>query len=124
MATVVNSQFKPKKDKDSDIIFEFEDELNHPFSQKIKLFISSIEKYFKFLNNHDILIKSKNNFPHSSGIASSASAYSALALCFCSLHEQISGQALDMFFQTASHYARIGSKNFRVKICPTSLGDA
>jgi len=108
--TTTSVEFKPKKNKDSNIIFEFEDELNHPFSQKIKLFISSIEKYFKFLNNHDIHIKSRNNFPHSSGIASSASAMSALSSCLVDFEYLNSNKKNTLYYNNKKSFiARLGS---------------
>ena len=39
------------------------------------------------MKNHDINIKSENNFPHSSGIASSASSMSALASCLVDIEK-------------------------------------
>ena len=108
--TTTSVEFKPKKNKDSDIIFEFENEINHPFGQKIRLFISSIEKYFKFLNNHDIHIKSKNNFPHSSGIASSASAMSALSSCLVDFEYLNSNKKSSLYYiNKKSFIARLGS---------------
>lgn len=89
--------------------FEFEGQANAAFADKMRPFLQRLSEDMPWMLQYHLNIQSSNTFPHSSGIASSASAYSALALCFCSLHEQISGQALDMFFQTASHYARIGS---------------
>ena len=49
--------------------------------------------------------------PHSAGIASSASAFGALALCLVDLNQQITGiqQTSDNFFEEASYWARIGS---------------
>ena len=55
--------------------------------KKLKYLLASIEKYFNFLKNHDINIKSENNFPHSSGIASSASSMSALASCLVDIEK-------------------------------------
>ena len=79
--TTTSVEFKPKKNNENNLFFDFQDVKNHPFGNNIKLFISSIDKYFKFLKNHDIYIKSQNNFPHSSGIASSASSMSCLSSC-------------------------------------------
>ena len=108
--TSTSVEFKPKKNKDSDVVFEFENEINHPFGQKIKLFISEIEKYFKFLNNHDIHIKSKNNFPHSSGIASSASSMSSLSSCLVDFELLNSKSKEDSYYtKKKSFIARLGS---------------
>ncbi|MDG2476041.1 MAG: diphosphomevalonate decarboxylase [Flavobacteriaceae bacterium] len=108
--TSTSIEFNSKKNKDNKIIFEFEDQKNHPFGQKIKLFISSIEKYFKFLPNHDINIKSKNNFPHSSGIASSASSMSALAACLVDFEYLNSDKKNKSYYiNKKSFIARLGS---------------
>ena len=107
--TTTSVEFKPKKNNNNNILFDFEGEKNHPFGQKIKLFISSIEKYFKFLKNHDIHIKSQNNFPHSSGIASSASGFSAIALAIVELEQEITGFSENDKYLKASFLSRLGS---------------
>lgn len=65
---------------------------------------------FKFLNEYKLEIFSENSFPHSSGIASSASAFGALALCLCSIEKQF-GVNFDTneFYKKASKVARLGS---------------
>lgn len=89
--------------------FYFEDTKNPGFEEKLKPFLIHAQSYFKWLQHYHVIIHSSNTFPHSSGIASSASAYSALALNLCTLHEAITGESLPHFFQTASYWARIGS---------------
>ena len=108
--TTTSVEFKPKNNNNNNILFDFEGEKNHPFGQKIKLFISSIEKYFKFLKNHDIHIKSQNNFPHSSGIASSASSMSCLSSCLVDI-ELLNSKSKDDSYYTKkkSFIARLGS---------------
>ena len=72
-------------------------------------FFKKIDKYFPFILNHDIEIKSKNNFPHSSGIASSASAMAALALCVVDFEKQFHPELGEQdFFKKASFLARLG----------------
>ncbi len=89
--------------------FYFEDQLNEAFSVKIKTYLEQLTGTFTWLNNHHLVIHSSNSFPHSSGIASSASAFSAIALCLCSIDEAISNSPSGNFMQKASHLARIGS---------------
>ncbi len=109
-STTTSVEFKPKKNKANAIGFEFEGIKDHEFGQKIKLFISKIEKYFSFLKNHDINIKSKNNFPHSSGIASSASSMSALASCLVDIEKLNSSQQDHSYFlKKKSFISRLGS---------------
>lgn len=89
--------------------FYFEDAKNPGFEEKLKPFLIHAQSYFKWLQHYHLIIHSSNTFPHSSGIASSASAYSALALNLASLHQEITGETLNDFFQIASYWARIGS---------------
>ena len=108
--TTTSVEFKPKKNKVNSVIFEFYGIKDHEFGQKIKLFISNIEKYFSFLKNHDINIKSENNFPHSSGIASSASSMSALASCLVDIEKINSNEKDDSYYlKKKSFIARLGS---------------
>jgi diphosphomevalonate decarboxylase len=92
--------------------FFFEGEKNELFEGKIKKYFETISGELPFLKHFHFIIHSKNTFPHSAGIASSASAMSALALCLCSI-EQILLEGRenqnDRFFKRASYFARIGS---------------
>ncbi|MEL6926729.1 MAG: diphosphomevalonate decarboxylase, partial [Bacteroidota bacterium] len=58
-----------------------------------------------------LTIHTSNSFPHSAGIASSASSMGALALCLCSLEDQLFGTLKEdaAFRQKASYVARLGS---------------
>ena len=91
--------------------FYFEGIQNESFGLRIKQFLHSVRELFPFLWNYELRVESVNSFPHSSGIASSASAFSALALCLCSLEDQIYGSLQDdaRFRQKASYIARLGS---------------
>jgi len=82
------------------------------FEPKIKLFFSLVADRFPWLSRASVLIDSTNTFPHGAGIASSASAMSALALCLSDIHDQITGnqtEADPMWWQKASEVARLGS---------------
>lgn len=94
-----------------EIEFIFEGKLHSQFQGKIKKFTESIEERFPWLKNHRFKIESSNTFPHSSGIASSASSMSALCLCLLSIDEEITGRVLegDVFLQEASQLARLAS---------------
>jgi len=91
--------------------FYFHDEKNEAFAAKVKKFLESQLEVFPFLNQLDLTIKSYNSFPHSAGIASSASAMSAIALCLCSLEDQFFGTLKDdaAFDRKASYISRLGS---------------
>ncbi len=74
--------------------FEFEVFLDgkreEGFEPKIKKFFERIEIYVPFLRNYAFRIETENSFPHSSGIASSASGMSALAACLVEMEHQLS----------------------------------
>lgn len=80
------------------------------FEPKIKAFFKRIENYTPFINQLEIEVHTKNTFPHSSGIASSASGLSALALCVMSIEKEIDSSITDSHFkEKASFLARLGS---------------
>lgn len=87
----------------------FEGERNEAFESKVLKFLIQAEQGFSWLKSSHLEIHSSNTFPHSSGIASSASAFSALALCLCSIDQQIGGLSEKDFFEKASFWSRIGS---------------
>ena len=94
--------------------FDFEvylDEVLKPdFHPKIETFFKRIESYVPFLKEFKFTIKTKNTFPHSSGIASSASGMSAMALCIMSIEKQLNPNLTEEeFIQKASFLARLGS---------------
>ncbi|MDR1804867.1 MAG: diphosphomevalonate decarboxylase [Flavobacteriales bacterium] len=73
------------------------------FFHRISLYCSYI-RYFNFV------IETENTFPHSSGIASSASSMSALALCIMEIEKKLdSSLKKDFFLRKASFLARLGS---------------
>jgi len=88
----------------------FEGEKKDDFKPKIETFFKRIEQYVSFLKEYDFVIKSRNSFPHSSGIASSASGMSALALCIMSIEKELNPAMTDEYFnKKASFLARLGS---------------
>ncbi|MCB0588266.1 MAG: diphosphomevalonate decarboxylase [Phaeodactylibacter sp.] len=105
--------YEPKTGVDQGIALEFlfEGEPNPAFEEKVRKFLESIVDIFPFLRQLNLSIDSRNSFPHSSGIASSASSMSALALCLCSLEDELFNSLEDdeAFRQKASYVARLGS---------------
>jgi len=91
--------------------FYFHEEENEAFRAKVHQFLSGLLPSMPFLKQLKLTIRTGNSFPHSAGIASSASAYSALALCICSLEDRFFGtlQDADDFDRKASELARLGS---------------
>ncbi len=106
-------EYRPKKGADEGInlTFFFKDESNEPFRKKLVTFLEKMTPIFPFLKQLDLTIRSDNSFPHSAGIASSASSMSALALCLCSLEDRFFGTLNNDkdFRQKASYVARLGS---------------
>ena len=84
---------------------------DHPFKDRIQEYLDHLQPYFPFIGHLDLHIDTRNSFPHSAGMASSASAMSSLALALCSLEQDLReepGEWSD-FFQKASFMARLGS---------------
>lgn len=106
-------KYAPKNDIDRgiELDFYFEGQSNEAFKKKIITFLESITDIFPFLRQLKLEIRSHNSFPHSAGIASSASAMSALALCLCTIEHEIFGTLPDddAYERKASFVARLGS---------------
>ncbi len=96
--------------KDFSFDFLFEGKEKDDFKPKIVTFFERIEIYLPFLRQYHFTIETANSFPHSSGIASSASGMAALALCLLSIERQADSKMGDDFFKRkASFLARLGS---------------
>ncbi len=102
-----------KKENDNEFSFEvyLDDEKKDDFKPKIETFFKRIESYLPFLKAYHFKIETSNTFPHSSGIASSASGMSALAMCLMSIERSLSEvEVTDNYVtQKASFLARLGS---------------
>ncbi|WP_332020600.1 diphosphomevalonate/mevalonate 3,5-bisphosphate decarboxylase family protein [Kaistella sp.] len=80
------------------------------FAEKIEKYFRNIEEYLPWILKGKYIIKTENTFPHSSGIASSASGFGAIAKCLMELEQQFSGiQDCDFKVRKASFLARLGS---------------
>jgi diphosphomevalonate decarboxylase len=115
--------YKPKHGVDTGVALEFffEDERNEAFENRIRKYLEGLIPVFPFLRQLELEIRSKNSFPHSTGIASSASAMSALALCLCTLEDELFSTLDDddEFSKKASYLARLGSGSACRSIHPT-----
>ncbi len=109
--TEINYKAKERKDEHIDLSFTFEGQENEAFAARIKNYFQELLPIFPFLRQISMDITSSNTFPHSSGIASSASAMSALALCLCTLEHNFFGTlpSDEEFERKASYVARLGS---------------
>ena len=132
---------KNKSDKNNDISlhFLFENCENEAFRLKQLKFLRSLIPIFPFLTKYQLNVSSHNSFPHSAGIASSASSMSALALCLCEMELEISEGVKRLgnfqsfpnvvpkpqntegveFFKKASIIARLGSGSACRSVFPT-----
>ena len=81
--TKTDISFEPIKNTSKKVKFEFSynGESKSDFNSKLEIFFERIINYQPFLIDYYLKINSVNNFPHSSGIASSASAMAALSAC-------------------------------------------
>ncbi|REE27623.1 diphosphomevalonate decarboxylase [Winogradskyella pacifica] len=117
--TITEITFTKKESADFSFDIYFEGEKNEAFKPKIQTFFERIEIYMPFLKDYHFKIETSNTFPHSSGIASSASGMSAIALCLMSIEQSLSlvtersrsdmEESQSYFNQKASFLARLGS---------------
>lgn len=101
---------KPKTKSDNfDFDVWLDNEMQIGFKPKIETFFNRIFSESAFLKDFRLEIKTHNSFPHSSGIASSASGLSALSLALLSLKQDIENREVPNFYQKASEWSRLGS---------------
>ncbi|WP_185872460.1 diphosphomevalonate/mevalonate 3,5-bisphosphate decarboxylase family protein [Blattabacterium cuenoti] len=99
---------KEKKNFSIKIFFSGKEKTS--FLPKIFDFFHRISFYCSYLLDFNFIIETYNTFPHSSGIASSASSMSALALCVMEIEKKlVSSLEEDFFLKKASFLARLGS---------------
>ena len=101
-----------KKVNDGNFSFDlfFEGKPKEDFKPKIQKFFERIFEYCPYLKDFHFTIDTENTFPHSSGIASSASGMAALAMNIMSLEKTlVPVLSEDYFYQKASLLARLGS---------------
>ncbi|MFN3909299.1 MAG: diphosphomevalonate decarboxylase [Flavobacterium sp.] len=101
-----------KKDNPNDFSFDFwfEGAAKPDFHPKIQQFLERIERYVPVLKCYQLTIKSENTFPHSSGIASSASAMAAMSAVIISFEKTLCiNKSEDFWLAKASFLARLGS---------------
>ncbi len=109
--TITKLTFKEKANQDSfafDLLFEGKPK--EDFKPKIQKFFERIAVYCPYLKQYYFTIDTENTFPHSSGIASSASGMAALAMNIMSLEKALNPEMPEDYFnQKASFLARLGS---------------
>lgn len=77
------------------------------FAPKIKSYFQRIKDYCPWVTQYHFTIDTLNTFPHSSGIASSASSMAALSSCIMDMESQLTSSDMDL--DKTSFLARLGS---------------
>ncbi|MET7029655.1 diphosphomevalonate/mevalonate 3,5-bisphosphate decarboxylase family protein [Sediminicola luteus] len=111
-ATTTTVSYQKLEEEGNEFSFDlrFEGKPKESFRPKILTFFQRVEKYLPFLKSYHFTIETSNSFPHSSGIASSASGMSALSLCLMSLEKELHPEMSGEYFnKKASFLARLGS---------------
>lgn len=101
-----------KKGNSTNFSFDllFEGQPKEEFKPKIQKFLDNIDVFCPYLKEYHLVIDTQNTFPHSSGIASSASGMAALAMNIMSLERALIPEiSMDYFYSKASFLARLGS---------------
>ncbi|ESU29676.1 mvaD protein [Flavobacterium limnosediminis JC2902] len=101
-----------KKENNGHFSFDllFEGQPKEDFKPKIQKFFERIFDYCPYLKDFHFTIDTQNTFPHSSGIASSASGMAALAMNIMSMEKLLNPTiSEDYFNKKASFLARLGS---------------
>ncbi|MCB0669171.1 MAG: diphosphomevalonate decarboxylase [Saprospiraceae bacterium] len=99
------------KDVQGELSFSFQfQKKSHPgFYDRIRKYLHRVKSYFPFLEDYHLDIESENSFPHSAGIASSASAFSALVLALETIENLVHDGGHEMDLTRVSEIARLGS---------------
>lgn len=115
--TRTSVQLLPTSQQRLTFLFEGEPSV---FAARIERYLDTLSIEIPWINDYSFRIESENTFPHSAGIASSASAFGALALCLAELDQQLTGTEKEpvQFMQTASRLARLGSGSASRSVWP------
>lgn len=101
-----NSTRKPPS-----VEFLYNGQKQKSFESKINTFFNRITPYSPWVLHHNIIVNSVNTFPHSSGIASSASSMASIAMGLMLIESELLGGNKDYNYRIrkASFLARLGS---------------
>ena len=99
--------------------FFFEGQENPAFGAKIEKFLFDYQEFFPFINQLHLTVESRNTFPHSSGIASSASSMSAFVMGLMEMESLLVGPSTSSGTLTkASYFARLASGSAARSVFP------
>ena len=108
--TITTLHFVKKENEGISFDLLFEGQPKEAFKPKIQKFFERIVSYCPYIVDYHFTIDTTNTFPHSSGIASSASGMAALAVNIMSLERTLTpDMTQDYFLKKASFLARLGS---------------
>lgn len=99
---------KPREMKRLNFRFEGEES---SFAHRVDQYLDKLSIDLSWINDYSFYFESENTFPHSAGIASSASAFGSFGLCMADINHKITGKKADneQFLHEASRLARLGS---------------
>ena len=107
--------------------FFFEGKKTPAFGSKIEKFLMDNQAFFPFINQLNLKVESRNTFPHSSGIASSASSMSAFVMCLLDIESMLvgpstlrgaSGASGSGTLTKASYFSRLASGSAARSVFP------
>ena len=102
--------FEKKSKKEIELEYFFEGKKNTLFEERLRKYLKNQEEDFPFLRDYAVIINSHNSFPHSAGIASSASAFGAIALSLSDASRKyFKEKNQEEFLRNASRLSRLGS---------------
>ena len=108
--TITSIKYCPRSQGQGRFDFLYDGKRKKSFENKIEEFFDRISPFCPYLENLFLKINSKNTFPHSSGIASSASAFSSLAFGVVSIEKRYNEKMTEQnFLNKVSFIARLGS---------------
>lgn len=99
--------------------FFFEGKENPSFGAKIEKFLLDNQAFFPFINQLNLKVESRNTFPHSSGIASSASSMSAFVMGLIEIENILVGPSIGSgTLAKASYFSRLASGSAARSVFP------
>jgi len=118
--TETQFSFKQREKSVKWVDFSFEGQPNSTFATRVLKYFETINDYIPVLKDYFVKIESKNSFPHSSGIASSASSFAAIAGGLVDFEQQVAGHIVgfENAEQKTSFLARLGSGSAARSIYP------
>jgi len=101
-------EYEIRKGTEPHIEVVFEGKRSIDIEAKLQRWFTKISYFFSWLNYASLKVESHNNFPHSAGIASSASGMSTMAMCLSVIDSHLNnGQMPGLDIQ--SNISRLGS---------------